>query len=68
MDNVNKVLMLMEPDCIYRPCDLTEDTDLSTDEVRRCLKILFKGMMVEVIETGEYRRKALYQTNQKKLF
>lgn len=66
--NVNKVLSAMQPMCIYRPCDLTELTRLTKDEVRRCLKALARGMMVDVIETSEYRRKAMYQTKQEKLF
>jgi len=66
--NVNKVLTAMQPMCIYRYCDLAMDADLSTDEVRRVLKALARGMMVEVIETDEYRRKAMYQTKQRPLF
>jgi hypothetical protein len=66
MENINRVLTAMQPMCIYRPKDL--DIDLSVDECRRILKKLAKGMVVEVIETGEYGRKFLYQTKQERLF
>lgn len=66
--NVNQVLAAMQPMCIYRPKDLSEITSLSQNEVRRILRGLAKGMIVETIETGEYGRKILYQTKQEKLF
>jgi len=67
MDNINKVLTAMEPACIYRPCDLVGVAGLSLDEIRRILKKLANGMIVETIKTGEYRRKVLYQSKQRKL-
>jgi len=66
--NVNQVLTAMQPMCIYRPCDLSNITNLSPNEVRRILRGLARGMVVETIETGEYGRKTLYQTKQKALF
>jgi len=68
MDNVNRVLAAMKPMCIYRPCDLVDDANLPRQEINRVLKRLARGMMVDVIETGEHRRKTLYQTKQEKLF
>jgi len=68
VDNTNKVLTAMNSGCIYRPCDLTEQTGLSVDEIRRCLKILARGMIVETTETNEYKRKSLYQSKQEALF
>jgi hypothetical protein len=68
MDNTNRVLTAMQPCCIYRPCDLVDDTNLTVDAVRDSLKRLARGMIVEEIKTGEYRRKSLYQTKQEKLF
>lgn len=68
MSYTNIVLTAMHPKCVYRPCDLVSSTHLRLDDIRVVLKLLEKGNMVEVIETGEYRRKKLYSTKQKKLF
>jgi len=66
--NINRILTAMEPDCIYRPCDLSEIAGFSLDETRRLLKKLAAGMMVETIKTDEFKRKTLYQTKQRPLF
>lgn len=66
--NIDIVLSSMEPMCVYRPCDLVSITNLSNKEINRLLRKLTKGMMVDVIEDNEYRRKKLYQTKQNRLF
>lgn len=67
MDNMTTVFRSMQSMCVYRARDLVDDTGLSINEVRRNLKRLVNGMVVEVV-SKKRKINILYQSKQKQLF
>ena len=68
MSYTKKILSSMKVGCVYRVCDLAALNNEPDDEIRRVMKLLHKGDLVEEIKTNEYRRKRLYKTKQQDLF
>jgi len=67
MDNMANVFENMQPMCVYRARDLVVDTGLCINEVRRNLKKLVAGIVVDVV-SGERKINILFQTKQERLF
>ena len=59
------VFQAMAPFCVYRPSDISEETGIKVDDVRRHLRSLSRGGVVRRDKDG---RRTLYQTKQCSLF
>lgn len=66
MATASDVLTRMKINCYYRVCDIAAQLrGSSIEDVRRILKLLEKGGLIEVVNDDGYRRKKIYTTKQR---